>query len=266
MAPRASVLIGAYNNAPTLDRAARSMLGQTISDLELLIIDDGSTDRTAEVAQRIAAEDQRVQLITMPANVGIADTLNAGIRAARAPIVVILDADDWSEPERVERQLDALAGAPSIAVVGCRMREVDERGRDLAPRTRFASGDVNDMLMRFNPIPNTASAFRKEAAIAIGGYDPRYRWASEYDLWLRVAERHRVFALGDTLATRQMGSTNVAANREREQIAETIVMRVRAMRRRRSVRGAGGLLPYAVSYATPLALKRARRRRLGQAP
>lgn len=266
MAPRVSVLIGAYDNAATLERAAQSMLAQTVSDLELLIIDDGSRDRTAEVAATVAARDPRARVLSMSTNVGIAQSLNAGLQAAAAPVVAVLDADDWSDPQRLERQVGVLDRHPDVAVVGVRMREVDEAGRELAPRTRLAEGDVNHLLMHFNPIPNTGSAFRRDAVLALGGYDPRYRWATEYDLWLRLSERHRIHALAETLATRQMSTRNVAATREREQIAEAILIRLRAMRRRRSVRGASGLVPYLVSYVTPLPLKRSLRRRLGQAP
>jgi glycosyltransferase involved in cell wall biosynthesis len=266
MTPRFSVLIGAYNNEATLERAARSMLDQTVSELELLIVDDGSSDGSAEVATGIAAADPRARVLRMPSNLGIARSLNAGLEAAVAPNVAVLDADDWSDPHRLERQLEVLDGDPSVAVVGCRMREVDEHGRELAPRTSFAAGEVNAALMHFNPIPNTSSAFRRDAALAVGGYDPRYRWATEYDLWLRLAERHRIFALDEVLATRQMSSRNVAARRERAQIAEAVGMRLRAMRRRRSLAGATGLVPYAVSYVTPLPIKRVIRRRVGQAP
>jgi glycosyltransferase involved in cell wall biosynthesis len=264
--PRVTVLIGAYNNAATLERAARSMLDQTVADLELLIIDDGSSDGTSELAAAIAANDPRVRVLSMSTNVGIARSLNAGLAEATAPVVAVLDADDWSEPRRLERQLEVLDEDPTVAVVGCRMQEVDEEGRELAPRTRLASGEVNRELMRFNPIPNTSAALRRGAALAVGGYDPRYQWAAEYDLWLRLAERHRIVALGETLATRQMSRRNVAARREREQIAESIIMRVRAMRRRRTIRGATGLLAYVVAYAAPVPLKRALRRRRGQAP
>jgi glycosyltransferase involved in cell wall biosynthesis len=266
MAPQITVLIGAFNNATTLERAARSMLEQTVADLELLIVDDGSTDATGAVAETIAKGDSRLRLLRNGANVGIALSLNAGLAEATAPFVAVLDADDWAEPRRLERQLDVLESSETIAVVGCRMREVDESGRELVPRTRLAAGDVNDLLMRFNPIPNSAAAFRREAVRELGGYDSRYRWAAEYDLWLRLAERHRLVALEDVLATRRMSTRNVAATHEREQIAETIVMRVRAMRRRRSTRGATGLVPYVVSYAAPLGAKQRRRRRLGQAP
>lgn len=266
MSPRVSVLIGAYNNAGTLERAARSMLDQSLSELELLIVDDGSVDETAAVAGRLAAEDLRVRVLTMPRNVGIARSLNAGIRSASAPVIAVLDADDWAEPGRLERQLELLESDRGIAVVGSRMREVDDEGRELAPRTRFAAGELNDVLMRFNPIPNSSAVFLRDAALAVGGYDPRYRWATEYDLWLRLAERHRIVALDEALATRTMSLSNVAARHERAQLAEVIAILLRTHARRRSWRGAGGLLLPAVSYLTPLALKRAQRRRLGQAP
>jgi glycosyltransferase involved in cell wall biosynthesis len=264
-APRVSVLIGAYNNATTLARAAASILGQTVGDLELLIIDDGSGDGTADVAAAIARGDGRVKLMSMGRNVGISRSLDAGLEAARAPIVAIQDADDHSEPQRLERQLAVLDGDPTIAVVGCRMHEVDEAGRRLEPRTTFAAGDVRGVLLRFNPIPNTSAAFRRAAALELGGYDPRYRYAMEYDLWLRLAERHGVVTIDEALATRVMSRANVAARAEREQNVEAILIRVRALGRRRTLRGIEGLALPVLSYVTPTALKRARRRRLGQA-
>jgi glycosyltransferase involved in cell wall biosynthesis len=261
--PRVSVLIGCWNNAGTLERAARSILEQTVTDLELIVVDDGSTDDSPEVARSI--EDPRLRYLPL-AHAGISTSLNAGLREARAPIVAIQDADDWSEPERLERQLAVLEAQPSVAVVGCRMREVDEAGSELRPRTAFAAGDVNAVLMRFNPVPNSSACFRREAVLALGGYDPRYRYAMEYDLWLRIAERHRVVALDQELATRRMSLGNVAARREREQIAEAIRIRLSALRRRRTMRGARGLVLPSISLLTPLPLKRALRRRLGQAP
>jgi glycosyltransferase involved in cell wall biosynthesis len=261
---RVTVLIGAFNSAPTLRRAIDAVLDQTVSDLELIVVDDGSTDDSAAIAR--AVDDPRVRVLSMGRNVGIARSLNAGIEAARAPFVAVQDADDHSDPTRLECQLAALSASPAVAVVGCRMREVDEDGRELAARTSFAAGNVRDALLRFNPIPNTSAAFRRDAVLAVGGYDARYRYAMEYDLWLRLAERWEVVTLDEALATRVMGSANVAARAERAQTREAIVIRLRALARRRTLRGAGGLLAPALSYVTPTALKRARRRRLHQAP
>ncbi len=266
MTPRVSVLVGAYDNASTLDRAIDSILAQTVTDLELLLIDDGSRDATPQVIAAAVARDRRVRALTMDGNVGISRSLNAGLRAARAPVVAVQDADDHSAPERLERQLALLAARPEVAVVGSRMHEVDESGRELAPRTSFRPGDVNDVLLRFNPIPNTSAAFRREVALGLGGYDERYRYAMEYDLWLRIADSWVVHALQEPLSTRVMGASNVAARADRAQTGEALVIRVRTLARRRTLRGASGLVVPAVAWLTPVALKRARRRRLGQAP
>ena len=266
MDPRITVLIGAYNHEATLPRAVESMLAQTVKDLELIVIDDGSTDRSVAVAESLAAMDARVRIIPMGVNVGIARSLNAALREARAPVVAVQDADDWSQPQRLERQLAVLDAEPDVAVVGSRMREVDEAGRELSPRTSFTPGDVGGVLMRFNPIPNTSATLRRSVVLDLGGYDPRYRYAMEYDLWLRVAERHRIVAIDEALSTRLMSSTNVAARAERAQTAEGIAIRLRALQRRRTLRGASGLGLPVLSYLTPRSLKRARRRRLGQAP
>jgi glycosyltransferase involved in cell wall biosynthesis len=263
VAPRITVLIGAYDNAATLGRAIDSILAQTLTELELIVVDDGSTDDTPRVVA--AVEDPRVRSLPL-AHMGISRSLNEGLAAARAPLVAVQDADDWSLPERLERQVGLLDARPEVAVIGCRMREVDPDGAELRPRTSFVAGDVRDALLRFNPIPNTSAAFRREAILALGGYDARWRYAMEYDLWLRAAERHVVWALDETLAVRTMSGVNVAARQERSQLAEIARIHARAMRRRRSIAGWRGAALPVVSWATPLPVKRFVRRRLGQAP
>jgi glycosyltransferase involved in cell wall biosynthesis len=264
--PAVTVLIGAYDNERTVARAVRSILEQTEPSLELIVIDDGSSDRSAAAAEAAIGADPRGRVMRLERNVGIARSLNEGLRAAAAPVVAVQDADDYSAPERLARQLAALAADPSVAVVGARMREVDSEGGLLRPRTTFAAGDVGPLLLRFNPIPNSCAALRRDVALAVGGYDPRYRFATEYDLWLRIAERHRVVALEEELCTRVMGGANVAARAERAQLAEAIAIRARALARRRTLKGAGGLVRPALSYVLPASAKRALRRRRGQAP
>ena len=261
--PRVSVLIGCWNNAETLPRAIDSILSQTVRDLELIVVDDGSTDSTAELVHSVP--DQRVRHLPLE-HMGISRSLNRGLAEAAAPVVAIQDADDWSLPQRLKRELSVLDRWREVAVVGARMREVDGSGRELRPRTAFAAGNVNGALMRFNPIPNSCAAFRRDVALGLGGYDARYRYAMDHDLWLRIADAHGVFALDEELAVRRMGGSNVAARAEREQIRETLAIRGATLRRRRTLAGATGLILPAVSYLTPLGLKRARRRRLGQAP
>jgi len=258
--------MGAYDSAATLEEAMRSILAQTVRELELIVVDDGSSDGSRAVAERVAASDDRARVLAMPANVGIARSLNAALAEARAPVVAVLDADDLAAPERLERQLALLAARPEVAVVGSRMREIDAAGAEVKPRTLFRAGDVGRALLRFNPVPNTSAAFRREVVAGLGGYDPRYRYATEYDLWLRVADEHVVWALDEPLSTRRMGPANVAARAQRAQTAEAVRIVARTLRRRRTLRGASGLILPVAAWLEPEALKRARRRWAGQAP
>ncbi len=159
-----------------------------------------------------------------------------------------------------------LDARPEVAVVGSRMPERDPDGHELKGRAAFMAGDLAGRLMRFNPISNPSTAFRRDVALAAGGYDPRYRLAPEYDLWLRISEAHEVVALDEPLAVRTMGTENISIVHEREIIWESVVMRLRALGRRRSLRGAQWLVPPLISLAVPMPVKRWIRARLGQPP
>src|SRR3954451_20842788 len=151
-APAVTVLIGAYENEGTVARAIGSILAQSEPNLELIVIDDGSRDGSSSAAREAIGSDPRARVMQLERNLGIARSLNAGLEAAAAPVVAIQDADDYSAPNRLERELAVLAEEPDVAVVGARMREVDVDDRPLQPRTTFSAGDLGSVLLRFNPI------------------------------------------------------------------------------------------------------------------
>jgi glycosyltransferase involved in cell wall biosynthesis len=257
-----TAIVGTWNRARYLPDAIGSLLAQTLDQLEVIVADDGSTDETPQVVRLF--EDPRVRYLRGP-HVGISANLNRAIAEARADYVALLDSDDWAMPERLERQLDVLESRPEVAVVGFRMTEVDARGQEVVPRVTFASGDVNDALMHFNPISNSCAAFRREAVLAVGGFDPSYRCTVDWDLWLRVADGWVVHTLDEVLGVRRMHEDNISIRRERQQIRAGLRARAATVRRRGSLRGVTGLAPAMLSYVTPIPLKRVRRRRLGQA-
>jgi glycosyltransferase involved in cell wall biosynthesis len=261
--PRVSVLIGCWNNAATLPRAIDSILAQTLDDLELIVVDDGSTDESPEVVDRY--QDPRLRRLALE-HMGIARSLNRGLEAARAPAVAFQDADDWSYPSRLERQLAVLNRRPEVAVVGCWMDEVDEAGQPLKQRQPRRTGSVTGDLPRLNPIPGTSAMVRRDAAREAGDFDPRFRFAQDYDLWSRLSDRHEILCLGEVMAARQMARAAAGSRHEREQIREGIRIRLELIRRRRSPAAVRHLLRPTLSLLAPVRLKAASRRRRGMAP
>jgi glycosyltransferase involved in cell wall biosynthesis len=262
-APRVSVLLGCWNNAATLPRAIDSILAQTLDELELIVVDDGSTDETPAIVD--GYRDSRLRRLGLE-HMGIARSLNRGLESARAPAVAFQDADDWSLPGRLERQLTVLDQRPEVAVVGCWMDEIDEAGRPLATRQPRCAGSVARVLPRFNPIPGTCAMVRRAAALEAGDFDPRFRFAQDYDLWARISERHEIFCLGEVLAMRQMSSAAAGSRHERDQIRETLRIRLDLIKRRRSPAAVRYLLRPVASLLAPIRLKAAVRRQRGMAP
>jgi glycosyltransferase involved in cell wall biosynthesis len=186
--PAVSVITPAYNVEPYLADAVRSALAQTFDDLEILIIDDGSTDGTAEVARRCAATDPRVRVFHKP-NGGISTARNLALQQARGQFIAILDSDDLWEPEYLEAQIGILQSRPDVAIV--------------TGNGWFLGGAFNGQLAR--PCPDTRrqpdlaamledetavfimSVFHRELVDTIGGFDESLRTNEDYDYWLRAA-------------------------------------------------------------------------------
>jgi glycosyltransferase involved in cell wall biosynthesis len=261
--PRVTVLIGCWNNATTLPRAIESILDQTMEDLELIVVDDGSTDETPVVVDRY--RDPRLRRLALE-HIGIARSLNRGMQVANSSAIAFQDADDWSYPERLERQLVVLDERPEVAVVGCWMDEVDESGRPLAPRQPRRGGSIGNLLPRFCPIPGTCALIRRAAALEAGDFDPRFRFSQDYDLWSRIADRHEIVCLDEVLAVREMSSNAAGSRHERTQLREGLQIRFELMRRRRDPWAARHLLRPTLSLLAPVRLKAASRRWRGRAP
>lgn len=193
-----SVVIPTYNRAHLLPRAMRSVLAQTWSDIEVIVVDDGSTDETPDVVRRF--RDARVRLIRLDRNGGAARARNEGIRAASGEWVAFLDDDDEWLLEKLEYQARSLAREESHAsVVYCQGYLNDGlTGRIAQLRVVPHEGDVFDRLLT-GWVPPTPSLFmvKRSALIAAGGFDETFPCAEDTDLWLRLAEASHHFAAVD---------------------------------------------------------------------
>jgi glycosyltransferase involved in cell wall biosynthesis len=204
-APRVSVVLPARNAATHLEEAIDSILGQSLADLELVAVDDGSTDDTGRILAGRRSRDPRVRVVA-GAGRGVARALAAGLFAARAELVAIMNADDVALPERLARQVAYLDAHPGVAAVGSQTRLLLDDGSGDGARPGRASALPTDpaavraMLPQAAPLAHPAAMFRRAAALAAGGYRPAFAAAAEdYDLWLRLAERHDLANLPDVL-------------------------------------------------------------------
>ena len=213
--PGVSIVIPTYNYEQYLGAAIDSALAQTYPNLEVLIIDDGSTDGTAQL---IGKYGSRVRYLAQP-NAGLSAARNTGIREAAHEYLVFLDADDVLAPAMVERcmaQLQRLG--PAFALIGCGEVPIDSRGEKI-PRRGFlplvdreiTAADLV-VMSRFPP----SVLVRRNAFTECGLFEPALRSTEDRDMWIRIASRHRVYRLHEGLVLKRVHGANMSRHSRRQ--------------------------------------------------
>lgn len=246
--PRISVIMPVKNGQATLQEAIDSVLNQTASDFELLIIDDGSKDASQAIAQQNARKDSRIRalsttnltLIDSGANVsatkpGIVSALNFGLSQARGEFIARLDADDSAMPTRFDIQLKALENNLNLAVVGSFYREISDSGREITPTCPLPVGvEVirNHLWSVGNAICHPSVMIRATAIKAVGGYREQFSLAEDYDLWLRISERYSLDNIPEVLTSYRRHTQSVSTKNLEKQMFISIAARTSAEIRR----------------------------------
>ena len=194
------MLLPVWNGEAFLEQAMESILRQTLSSFELIVIDDGSTDRTGAIAERLASGDSRVRVLRRP-HEGLSAALNAGIAAARGEYAARMDADDISAPDRLRKQVAYLDAHPACVAVGAWIDVVDEAGRHIGLKTFVTTHDEISaaLLSGVSPMAHPTIVARREALRAAGGYDARRYPSEDLDLWFRLGESGELANLGEAL-------------------------------------------------------------------
>jgi len=228
-APAVSVLVSVHNEEAFVGEAIRSVLAQTLADLELLVVDDGSTDGTPAILA--AVQDPRLTIVRH-ARRGLTPSLNRALGLARAPLAARLDADDVALPERLARQRAFLDAHPEVGVLGTAAREVDAAGREVGrmdPPTEDRA--IRRALIRGNPFVHSSVMVRTALLRAAGGYDERVPVAQDYELWMRLGRVTRLANLPDVLVVRRLVAGRVSVARDAERLAAEARVRWTAVRR-----------------------------------
>jgi glycosyltransferase involved in cell wall biosynthesis len=196
--PKVSVAMSVYNGAEYLRASIDSVLTQTFDDFEFIIVDDGSTDHSAEIIRSYT--DSRI-VLRQQSNQGVATALNHALRLAHGEYVARQDADDVSLPERFLKQVEFLDAHPEVAVVGTAATLIDRTGRRFSTFMPFVRHDrlVKELKRGVCPLMHGAVMLRRTALAQCGVYNPVFNWIQDVELWLRISQSHRLANMREVL-------------------------------------------------------------------
>lgn len=187
-----TVIIPTYNRAHMIPRAVESARAQTYKDLDIIVVDDGSTDETPQVMEALVSD--KVRYLRLELNAGAQAARNAGVRAAAGGLIAFLDSDDEWDPRKIELQVAKIkTSPPDVGLIYCGIRRIDKDGRrvhDHVPRHR---GRIFEALLQHNVIGGMSVALtRADVLREVGLFDERLRARQDLDMWLRIARRYEI--------------------------------------------------------------------------
>ena len=205
MSPLIAVIIPTHNRAALLDRAVQSVLGQTFRDFELVVVDDGSTDGTAELPI-FKNSDPRLRYIRFPENEGVSSARNAGVKATSAPWIAFLDSDDEWLPEKLEKQVRWTIEHTDMHIVQTREIWIRRGKKVNPPRTHEKfEGDLFAASLERCMVTPSSVMLRRTLFNRTGGFNESFQACEDYDLWLRITCRCPVGLIDEYLLKRYGG-------------------------------------------------------------
>lgn len=206
-----------YNAEQFLAQAIESILAQTYTDLEVILIDDGSTDGSAQMLAIYASKDARIRVVTQ-ANTGLTKALNVGIVQATGTYICRMDADDIAKPERIARQVAYMDQHPAVAICGTLGEYIDEQGNVIGQKVLPTTSEaIKAKLLFNNQCIHSSLCIRKAVLDELGGYDEDFAKSQDYELLLRVGAKHKIANLPETLIQWRVGSGSISWSSKRQE-------------------------------------------------
>jgi glycosyltransferase involved in cell wall biosynthesis len=227
--PQVSVVTSVYNGEAYLEECVNSILNQTFQDFEYIILNNGSTDRTAEILDRYA--DPRLRIVHQE-NLGIVNSLNKGVSLCRTELIARLDADDYVRPHWLEKHFEFMSQNQDVVLCSSRFQEL-VNGKLYPQSFPFLENDpeIRKSLCFMNPIAHSLSIVRKQSVLQVGGYDPKLDIAHDYDLWIRMLGKGKGHNLDETLGVCRIHTASFSSKKERTMVKEVFQVQWRAYRK-----------------------------------
>lgn len=219
-----SVIMSIYNGNPFyIMTAINSILAQTYSNFEFIIVNDGSDMYIEHLLVDI--KDNRVHIIKNTNNLGLTKSLNRALEKSTCKYIARMDADDIAMPQRFEKQLEFLENNSSYVMCGTKFKEI-LNDKIIEQRLLFLNTDdeIKNMIFKFNPFNHSSIMMRADIVKRIGGYDEKYKYSQDYALWLKMIKQGKVLNLSDALILRRMDDNISIKN---EKIQKLISVKIR---------------------------------------
>ena len=212
--PLISVIMPVYNAEKFLKPAIESILNQTFSDFELIIIDDNSNDKTADIIK--SYNDNRIKHIVNPNRIGFTNSLNQGLKIAQGDYIARMDADDISDPERFSKEIEFLENNPDIGVCGSWMKIIDENGKIINKIQLPVGSNVIAWRLYFNNcVAHPSVILRRKVIDRVNYYNSDFVVAEDYDLWNRIIKISKIENIPEYLLKYRIHGKNISLNREK---------------------------------------------------
>jgi glycosyltransferase involved in cell wall biosynthesis len=215
--PLISVIVPAYNAEKTIRETIESVINQTFSDWELIVVNDGSQDNTVEVVSQI--KDSRIKVFSYE-NAGLPASRNRGFDKAEGEFISFLDSDDLWTPDKLEEQLKALRANTKAAVAYSWTDYIDKSSNFLHPGRHLSfSGDVYSKLLVRNFLENGSNALiKREALNEVGGFNESLRAAEDWDMWLRLGAKYHFVAVEKPQILYRVSTNSMSANIVKQEV------------------------------------------------
>ena len=221
-APLVSVIMSVYNGEKYLEGCIESILKQTFQDFEFIIINDCSTDMTADILHGFE-EDRRFIIIHNSENIGLTKSLNKALSLARSSYIARMDVDDLSLPDRLDTQYRFMKKNTEVGVVGSSYYEINEEGAVIGEVILpEKDGDIRAKILRLNPFNHSAVMVRKSALNDSGAYNEKFVYSQDYELWFRILRKHKGYNIQEKLIMKRNPAGSVTVSKKRKQIGFTI--------------------------------------------
>ncbi|NLZ60846.1 MAG: glycosyltransferase [Lentisphaerae bacterium] len=249
-APKVSVLMPTYNSAEYMQEAVKSILTQSYTNFEFLVVDDASADDSWEILQKMARQDRRLKIFRQRKNCGVARSRNFLFEhiSPASEFIAIMDSDDRSHPERLSRQVAFLQSRPDLYGVGSSLDIINEAGDLTGHRCYECSAQkILSSSIAANPFAHPSLLFRRSLLERVGQYDESFRSCEDYDFIMRVLEHHLMANLPERLLQYRISAKQWKQTHLKDSLRSTLAIQRRYLFQKRFF-SPFGLLRHAANY------------------